>query len=161
MDNLPHIPSPPIAPGFYLAALVAAFVGCLSPTPSYARPSQRWAQASPERQEFFKGAVMPALPPSQRPQSCCDATDAYETDEFDTKDGQLYAILTCNDPENCPADRDDGDGGTFPSLPNGTRVLIPSDRILPPHQPENRTGHGWVFISQGGKVFCYSLPTLF
>jgi hypothetical protein len=140
---------------FAVGALASACVA------THARPADKWAQASPDRQEFFKGAVMPGLPPSQKPESCCGEADAYEADDFDTEQGSLFAILTCNDPENCPAERDDGDGGTTPSLPEGKRILIPADRILPPPPAGivNRTGHGWVFISTSGKVWCYSPPS--
>lgn len=167
MENLPHIPSPPIAPGFYLAEgaklalLVAAFlVGCLSPTPGYSRPSERWAQASPERKEFFEKAHMPDSPRV----SCCGKADAYEADDIDDDGhGHVVAILTCSDPENC-VEHDpicDEEGDCFPRPLPGTRIVIPTEKVLKPHQPDNFSGHGWVFLSAQGAVYCYAFPGLY
>jgi hypothetical protein len=113
-----------------------------------ARPSGQWALASPEKQAFFKEAK------SSNKVSCCGEADAYEADDFDTDPaGNLYAILTCNDPENC-----EPVAGKVPRQP-GTRVQIPPERILG-RDPPNRTGHGWVFIAptEDEHVYCYSFP---
>ena len=123
------------------------------------RPNERWAQATPERQEFFKKAERPDNPPHQGHSisSCCDQADAYEADEFDTdNEGNLYAILTCNDPENCSPVCDE-EYSCRAELPVGTRIKIPPQKILRPHEPDNYTGHGWVFLG-GMSVLCYAFP---
>jgi hypothetical protein len=121
---------------------------------SHARPSEKWAQASPERQEFFKKAMRPDYLPSQYP--CCGESDAYEADDFETDpDGNLYAILTCNDEATCqPPDADK-------AIALGTRILIKPEKLLPPPptEPANLTGHGIVFVTADGRnVFCFALP---
>lgn len=130
----------------------------------FGRNSSQWAQATPERQQFFKNAMRPDLvskdggPPKS---PCCGEADAYEADEFDTANGNLYAILTCNDPDNCNQipNCDDETITCRPPIPRGTRIKIRPDAILPPRQPINLTGHGWVFISASTKyVFCYAFP---
>jgi len=126
--------------------------------PAYARPADKWAQASPERQEFFKKAMRPDLVSKEGKleSPCCGEADAYEADDFETEEGNLYAILTCSEEDEngvCP----EVQGRTYRAP--GTRILIPPEKILPPHTPTNRTGHGWVFMSGSGNyVFCYALP---
>lgn len=144
---------------FALGLLCAA----ISFAPAHARDGSQWAQASPERKQFFKEAKQPDdhVPP---PASCCGDADAYEADDFETDAaGNLVAIITCNDPENCKqtAPYDDGEGGTVtapPRRPAGSRFVISPAKILRPHEPENHTGHGWVFISDGGSIYCYAFP---
>lgn len=93
-------------------------------------------------------------------QSCCGEADAYEADDFRLdKDGNLIAILTCNDPKNCEE---------IPGKivrPQGSEWLIPSSQILVNHNPTNNTGHGWVWIApnafnQDGspRIYCYAPP---
>lgn len=128
------------------------------------RDNSKWAQATPERQEFFKKAMRPDLVGKDGvPKSpCCAESDAYEADDFATdKAGNLYAILTCTDPDNCKdycAAEESIGCRTF--RPAGMRIKIRPDAILPPHQPENKTGHGWVFLAGNGEhVFCYAFPS--
>lgn len=98
--------------------------------------------------------MRPDYLPAQNP--CCGESDAYEADDFDTDEaGNLFAILTCNEPDTCqPPDPDK-------AIPIGTRILIRPEKLLPPPpvEPANRTGHGIVFVTADGKnVFCYALP---
>jgi hypothetical protein len=138
-----------------LAVALAAWLLAVGIFPSHGRPLEKWAQATPERQQFFQRAMRPDLRSADGTMAspCCGEADAYEADEFDTEDGKLYAVLTCNDPANCAPVEDKT------LLPVGTRILIPPEKILPPHQPDNRTGHGWVFLASNSVwVFCYAFP---
>jgi hypothetical protein len=140
--------------------IIVAGLLAISAYEAHSRPSGQWAQATPERQEFFKNAMRPDLAGKDgRPHSpCCAEADAYEADDFDTDEaGNLYAILTCNEPENCT------NYGTEPGerefVAPGTKIFISPNKIIPPRDPINKTGHGWVFYAATQKfVFCYALP---
>jgi hypothetical protein len=119
----------------------------LSTFASAGNPS-KWAQSSPERQKWFEDARRPGSDPKgdwHEIQSCCaEDTDAYETDLFETEDGELYAIIT------------EGNDG----IQTGSRVHIPKDKIITDLNflRRNPTGHGWVWMI-GHTVFCYVLPS--
>lgn len=99
--------------------------------------------------------MRPDYLPRQYP--CCGDADAYEADEFTVDaEGNLYAILTCNDPTTCVPTREDL------YLPPGKKILIPPEKVLPYQQPPNKTGHGIVFVAGNGRdIFCYAPPTGF
>jgi hypothetical protein len=80
------------------------------------------------------------------PVSCCGPADAYYADKFELKDGKFFAIVT--------DERDDLSRGR-PHRPIGTRVEIPSHKFNDPRPDPNPTGHGIVFVSSRGAVFCY------
>ena len=133
----------------------------LATTTAYGRPNEKWAQVSPERRDFFRDAHMPDSPRV----SCCGLADAYEADDFDTDpDGGLVAIITCNEPDVPDTDKcriqaprvyedEEGNQLEIPARPPGTRIKIPAEKILKPRAPDNKTGHGWVFINpDGGNV---------
>lgn len=158
------------------ALMLSSLASCSDGIPAYARPNQKWADVSIERQLFFGAAKMPDSPR----QSCCGEADAYEADDYEVDaDGGLVAILTCNEPDvidgidgrghqrgHCSIqgeltyETDNGEGPetvTRPARPPGTRIKIPMEKILKPGQPENKTGHGWVFLSPiDGRVWCYA-----
>lgn len=142
-------------------------------TTAYARPNEKWAEIqrradagdedAAKRIKFFSLAgELPADPPSGILQAykanCCGQADAYEADdwEFDA-DGNTVAVLTCNEPSDCEAIP-----GKTP-IQAGTRIKIPTNKIMTPGKPVNDTGHGWVFLSirniNGAPVpvvMCYS-----
>jgi hypothetical protein len=152
--------------------VLASLASCSENTPAFARPNQQWADVSSERREFFGAAKMPDSPR----QSCCGEADAYEADDYEVDaNGNLVAILTCNEPDvidgidgrgiqrgHCSIQEeksvDDGEGGLAvrPARPPGTKIVIPMGKILRPNEPINKTGHGWVFMSGDGHVFCYT-----
>lgn len=94
--------------------------------------------------------------------NCCGEADAYEADDtFIDAAGNLYAVLTCNEPANCievPGKRvcgpDEETGnevcntvGAKVTRPAGSKWLVPPEKVLLNHDPVNNTGHGWVYIS--------------
>lgn len=112
--------------------------------------------------------------------NCCGFADAYEADEtFIDEAGNLYAVLTCNDPANCieiPGKQvcgpDEESGNTVCSMTGakvtrapGTKWQVPPDKVLLPYEPVNNTGHGWVYLSASatgpdGKAMtlCWAAP---
>lgn len=77
--------------------------------------------------------------------SCCGEADAFEADSFmtDEQTGGYVAIIT------------DGLG----LIPEGTRIPIPNNKIK--WDQGNPTGHGIVFISATGTIYCYCPPSGF
>jgi hypothetical protein len=93
--------------------------------------------------------------------SCCGEADAYESDDFETDaDGNLFAVLTCNDQKDCQEIK-----GKTVRLP-GAKFKVPANKMLVNHDPTNDTGHGWVWIAntsfdEHGQpvVYCYAPPS--
>jgi hypothetical protein len=121
-------------------------------------------QEAAVRKEFFKAGTLPYMRyENGQPVGydatgiqipCCGEADAYETDDLRIdEDGNIIAILTCNDLRNCVAIP-----GKVERAP-GTEIMIPELKILIPGKPINNTGHGWVFLGiADGHVICYSRP---
>jgi hypothetical protein len=104
---------------------------------AYARPGPQWADNPPEIRAWFNNLNQPDNPYV----SCCGEADAFEADDFaQTADGHYVAIIT------------DGKG----LVPDGTRVSVPDNKIK--WDKGNPTGHGWLFMGQGGMVYCYVTP---
>lgn len=106
--------------------------------------------------------VSTAQRPDYRGASCCGEADAYLADEFEIKDGQLYAILSEDYP--APPPYTDENGETYPSSPTfskGQRILIPPEKINRAREDGgNPSGHGVVFMTASGVVLCWFGPTL-
>jgi hypothetical protein len=79
--------------------------------------------------------------------SCCGEADAYWADEIHVRDGKSYATITDDRPDE-PLGR--------PHLKNGTEIEIPNHKLK--WDRSNPTGHGIVFLSRIGYVFCYVQP---
>ncbi len=92
--------------------------------------------------------------------NCCGEADAYEASDFLVDEmGRTWAILTCNDPDNCK----EIEGKV--TRPPGSKWLVPPDKVLLNFSPVNRTGQGWVYISPNATgpdgqatVLCWSAP---
>jgi len=84
--------------------------------------------------------------------SCCGDGDAYIADDFETRDGKFYAIIT----GNYSTDR-----GTVEPVGKGMKILIPPNKLnRAADDGGNPSGHGVVFLSASGEVLCYFGPTL-
>lgn len=112
--------------------------------------------------------------------NCCGEADAYESDDmFIDADGATWAVLTCNEPENCKevlgtqscgTDEESGvtvciQVGAKVMRPPGSRWRVPPDKVLLNYDPTNNTGHGWVYISPNATdgegaaaVICWAAP---
>ena len=89
------------------------------------------------------GLMQPDVPNA----SCCGEADAYWADEVHVRDGKTYAVITDDRPDE-PRGR--------PHVDIGTEIEIPNNKLK--WDKSNPTGHGIVFLSRGGYVFCYVQP---
>lgn len=110
---------------------------------AHAHDSGQWENSDPAIREWHRGLMQPDNPSA----SCCGEADAYWADEVHVRDGKTYATIT--------DDRPDGPLGR-PHVDNGTEIEIPNHKLK--WDRSNPTGHGVVFLSRGGFVFCYVQP---
>jgi hypothetical protein len=108
-----------------------------------ARDLGQWDAANPEIREWYQALMQPDVPNA----SCCGEADAYWADEVHVRDGKTYAIIT--------DERSDAPRGR-PHVDIGTEIEIPNNKLK--WDKSNPTGHGIVFLSRGGYVFCYVQP---
>jgi hypothetical protein len=157
--------------GAVLAALLVLALHFMIPV-AHGRPNEAWrvlkAEAESQgdietlrRLKYVGSAGTLRWPNGQTYKaSCCGEADAYEADDFDTDaDGNLYAVLTCNDPRDCEEVK-----GKL-ARPPGARFKIPAEKVLVNRNPVNDTGHGWVWISATSTdgdgdpaIYCYAPP---
>lgn len=98
--------------------------------------------------------IQKAMQPDNRDVSCCADADAFIADDFVTKNGKFYAIIT----ENYPSESQYDDS----SIKKGTLIEIPKNKFNQASRDGgNPTGHGIVFLLPGTTyVYCYFGPTL-
>jgi hypothetical protein len=104
--------------------------------PAMARDNGQWGNQPAALRQWFQNLMQP----DNKYLSCCGEADAYEADSFEVKGDQYVAIIT------------DGKG----VIPNGTRVPVPNEKMK--WDEGNPTGHGILFIGNGGQVYCYVTP---
>ena len=132
-------------------ALLAACTGvflyavwlALAPSPAHARDSGQWDKEEPAIRQWYQALMQPDVPTA----SCCGEADAYWADEVHIRDGKTYAIITDDRPDE-PRGR--------PHVDIGTEVEVPNNKLK--WDRSNPTGHGIIFLSRGGFVFCYVQP---
>ena len=117
-----------------------------------ARDLGQWQNSDPETRDWYQHLMQP----DSTTASCCGEADAYWSDSFEVKDGHYVAIITDTRPDE-PLRR--------PHIDAGTRIEIPDAKIkFGPNDPQaaeankNPTGHGIVFLSRGGWVYCFVAP---
>jgi hypothetical protein len=93
--------------------------------------------------EWYQSLMQPDAPTS----SCCGEADAYWADEIHVRNGKTYAKIT--------GDRSD-EPRHPPHIDVGTEIEIPNNKLK--WDKSNPTGHGVVFLSRAGYVFCYVQP---
>lgn len=108
-----------------------------------ARDLGQWENADPAIRKWYEALMQPDVPTA----SCCGEADAYWADEIHVRDGKTYATITDDRPAG-PLGR--------PHIDVGTEVEIPNHKLK--WDQSNPTGHGIVFLSRGGHVFCYVQP---
>lgn len=133
--------------------IVLAVVLALTAGGAIARDQGQFENSAPERRKWFTEQMMPDEEASGHPASCCGVADAYYADDYETKDGRFFAIIT--------DDRDDA-ALKRAHVNVGTRVEIPQNKFNDTrlHGP-NPTGHGIVFMRTGSNfmfVYCYFSP---
>ena len=122
---------------------VWAAVFALSICKAPARDLGQWEGADPLTRQWFNGLTRPDYPHLP----CCGLADAYWADSYEVKGDQYIAIITDA--------RDDAPLGR-PHVENGKRVSVPNTKIK--WDRGNPTGHGIIFLSSGGEVYCYLPP---
>lgn len=107
-----------------------------------ARDNGQWATDN-DISQWIRSLMQPDNPMI----SCCGDADAYWADSFKVKDGQTIATIT---------DTRDDDPLGRPHRPFGTEFAIPDYKMK--WDAGNPTGHGWLFLSYDGQVYCYVTP---
>src|SRR5712664_3135127 len=100
----------------------------------------QWENSDPTIREWYQGLMQPDNPVAP----CCGEADAYWADEIHVRDGKTYATVT-DDRDDAPLMR--------PHVDVGTEIEIPNHKLK--WDRSNPTGHGVVFMSPGGWVYCY------
>jgi hypothetical protein len=113
--------------------------GCLI-AGGYAHDSGQWEAVDPAIRQWYQALMQPDVPNA----SCCGEADAYWADEVHVRDGKTYATITDDRPDE-PLRR--------PHVDIGTEIEIPNNKLK--WDKSNPTGHGVVFLSRNGYVFCY------
>jgi hypothetical protein len=108
-----------------------------------ARDLGQWETVDPAIREWYQALMQPDVPTA----SCCGEADAYWADEVHVRDGKTYVKITDDRPDE-PRGR--------PHVEIGTEIEIPNHKLK--WDRANPTGHGIVFLSRNGYVFCYVQP---
>ena len=117
---------------FFIVVVLLLFA---SPSAT-ARDNGQWADQPAYLRQWFQKLMQPDQPTM----SCCGEADAFEADKFEALGDQYVAIIT------------NGKG----VIPEGTKILVPNNKMK--WDEGNPTGHGIIFIGNGGHVYCYVTP---
>ncbi len=101
-----------------------------------ARDNGQWGNQPVYLRQWFQKLMQPDNPAV----SCCGEADAFEADMFEARGDEYVAIIT------------NGKG----VIPEGTRIPVPTNKMK--WDEGNPTGHGIIFIGNGGQVYCYVTP---
>ena len=105
----------------------------------------RWGETSAEIRQWYRELMQPDNPTI----SCCGEADAYWADLFEVApDGSYIAIITEEERKVVPQGR--------PNIPSGTKIPVPNRKLK--FDRGNPTGHGIIFMSGAGDVYCYIVP---
>ena len=110
---------------------------------AHARDLGQWESVDPAVREWYQALMQPDAPSA----SCCGEADAYFADEIHVRGGKIFAVITDDRPDE-PRGR--------PHIDIGTEIEIPDHKLK--WDRGNPTGHGIVFLSRDGYVFCYVQP---
>ena len=109
--------------------------------------TMHFANAHDPDHHEFSAWYQELMQPDAPTVSCCGEADAYWADEVHVRGGKTYATITDDRPDE-PRGR--------PHIENGTEIEIPDNKLK--WDRSNPTGHGVVFLSRVGYVFCYVQP---
>lgn len=110
---------------------------------AWPRDVGQWQNGDQSIRRWYQELRQPDNPTA----SCCGESDAYWADEIRVRDGKTFVRIT--------DDRDDGPLRR-PHIPNGTEIEVPNHKLK--WDQGNPTGHGVIFLSPAGYVFCYVQP---
>lgn len=100
----------------------------------------QWENNDPAISQWYRGLMQPDHPTIP----CCGEADAYWADQVHIRDGKTFAVVT-DDRDDEPLHR--------PHIEVGTEVEIPNAKLK--YDAGNPTGHGVLFVSTGGGVYCF------
>ena len=127
-----------LGPCRLLGLLALFFIGAAP-----ARDLGQWENSAPDLRAWYQGLMQPDVPTS----SCCGDADAYFADEVHVRGGKTFVTITDDRPDE-PRGR--------PHIEIGTEIEVPDNKIK--WDRGNPTGHGVIFLSRVGYVFCYVQP---
>lgn len=132
----------------YLMLLVASlvalmFIGVAVWSVAHARDLDQWNAQDLTVRHWYQTLMQPDNPAV----SCCGEADAYWADEMRVRNGKAYAVITDDRPDE-PLKRE--------HVEIGTEIEVPPHKLK--HDQGNPTGHGVIFLSRGGYVWCYVMP---
>lgn len=119
-----------------ILALLIIGIAILISFHSFARDNGNYAGVAPHIRNWYQKLMQP----DNKAVSCCGEADAFEADDYEIEGDHYIAIIT------------DGKG----VLPNGTRIAVPNYKMK--WDEGNPTGHGILFISSAGAIYCYVTP---
>jgi hypothetical protein len=119
-------------------ALLLAMTGT-----TLAHDSGQWDNGDQVIRDWYQGLMQPDVPNA----SCCGEADAYWADEIHVRDGRTFATITDDRPD-APRRR--------PHIDAGTEFEIPNNKLK--WDKSNPTGHGIIFLSRQGYVYCFVQP---
>jgi hypothetical protein len=125
------IHSPTAATAAILALAVLAIVVLIRT--AQGRDSGQWADVGERINYWFAHLMRP-----DAPGSCCGEADAYWADEVKIGDGQVWAVVTDDRPDE-PLGR--------PHVPRGAMVYVPPEKMK--SDKGNPTGHIVIFLGSG------------
>ena len=125
------------------ALLVILFALFVSRFGAEARDLGQWDRTDPDLRAWYQSLMQPDVPTA----SCCGEADAYFADDIHVRNGKTFVTITDDRPDE-PRGR--------PHVAIGTEIEVPNNKLK--WDRANPTGHGVVFISRGGYVFCYVQP---
>jgi hypothetical protein len=123
-----------------IAIIVVFAVALASIGRAHARDLGQWEGADPAVKQWYETLMQPDAPAS----SCCGEADAYFADEIHVRNGETYAVITDDRPDE-PLKRQ--------HVPIGTEIKIPNYKLK--WDRGNPTGHSIVFLSKNMYVFCF------
>ncbi len=118
-----------------------------------ARDVGQWSNADPDLRNWYQALMQPDAPRA----SCCGDADAYWADEVHVRGGKVFATITDDRPDE-PRGRPHVEIGTEIEIPPNKLKWGDGDPQTSAPIPRNMDGHGIVFLSRGGYVYCYVQP---
>ena len=122
---------------------LAVLIGALWVDHAWPHDDGQWGNSDPAIREWYRGLMRPDVPTSP----CCGEADSYWADKINVRNGKTYVTVTDERPD-APLGR--------PHIPNGTEVEVPTEKLK--WDRGNPTGHGILFMSRSGYVYCYVQP---
>lgn len=127
----------------WLAALLALLVlglWIVHLEAAHGRDLGQWQDQDPALRAWYQELMQPDVPTA----SCCGEADAYFCDDYRLEAGRALCTITDDRPD-APRHR--------PHVDIGTVIDVPANKLK--WDRGNPTGHGVVFLSSAGYVFCY------